>query len=161
MTWNMKKVSAYRRSAGLAMALVMSVHMLIGPGLFCAKGLLPPFRSLANDFVVFGVIPPQHESVAVAVPGRDNSESQRDTSNCSCKKQKKCPAIPRAVITSNPTHRFDEIQRQVKTACCDSPALQATDYRFVTGRDTLLTDLAFCMPFYPATPLALTCVLLI
>ncbi len=161
MNWNMKKVSAYRRSAGLAMAVVMSVHILIGPGFFCAKGFLPPFRSVGTDLVVFAATPPGHDSLEVAGTGLDNSESQRGTSNCSCKKQKKCPAIPRAIITTNPTHRFYEVQLQAKLMCPDYFGCQATDHRFGSEENRLLIELSWCSPFCCTNPLALTSVLLI
>jgi hypothetical protein len=161
MKWNIKRISAYRRSASLAMAIVMSVHMLSVPGLYCAKGVFPPFRSLVTGLVGLSLTPPEDGGVEVAGTDRDNPQSQRGSSNCNCKKQKKCPAIPRAVITSNPTYRFNGVQRQAKSACLDSFVCQVPDHRFASAENRLLVKLACCSPFFCSNPLALTSVLLI
>jgi hypothetical protein len=143
------------------MAIVMSVHMLGVPGLYCAKGSFPPFRSFVIGLVGLSVTPPEDGRVEVASAGRDNPQSQRGSSNCSCKKQKKCPAIPRAVITSNPTYRFNEVQRQAKSGCLGSLVFRVPDHRCVSGENRLLMELACLSPFSSSNPLALACVLLI
>jgi len=160
MNWNMKKISSYRRSAGLVMAVVMSVHLLSGLGLFCANETLRPLRALGIDLVVTGITASE-DRVEGSGSSWDTAGSQDGNSNCCCKKHKKCPAIPRAAITSNPTHRFYEVQRQSKSVCCESLVLQVTDHCFAGRGDPPLMELAWSAPFFCSNPLALTSVLLI
>lgn len=161
MNLNMKKVSAYRRSAGVAMAVVMSVHVLSGLGLFCANENLRPFIAPRIDSVAIGNAASDRDRGEVAGSAWDTAGSQGGSSKCCCKKHKKCPTIPRAAITSNPTHRFYEVQFQAKSACCGSLSAQVTDHRFVTGGDPPLMELAWCAPFFCSNPLALSSILLI
>lgn len=147
----MKKIGAYRKWAGIVMAIVMSFHIFSGLRLFCPGAVLEPLRAVGIDVGALSRIAAGHDSGKIAVAG---AKSRSDTSKCNCKK--KCPVIPRALITSNPTQRFNEVQRQFKSVCCYSLVSDVTDYRFVTGSGPPLSELA-----HSSTPLSLTCVLLI
>ena len=153
----MRKIGAHRKWAGLVMAILMGLHIFSGLRLFCPGALLPPLRALGIDVGALAGITPEHNSGEVAAA----DESGKDASKCNCKKQKKCPVIPRAAITSNPTQRFNEVQRQFKSVCCYSLVSDVTDYRFVTGSGPPLMQLAPYTSSHSSTPLSFTCVLLI
>jgi hypothetical protein len=157
----MKKITAYKRSACLVMVLMMSVHVLSGLGLFCPTETLRLFRALGIARVALGIAPSGNASAEVTRDGWDTAWSHGGTSKCCCKKHKKCPAIPRVAIASNPTHRFHEIQVQAKSVCCDSLVPHLTDHRFAARGDRPLVELAWCAPFFCSNPLELTSVLLI
>ena len=157
----MKKITAYKRSAGVLMVVVMSGHIFSGLGLFCPTETLRMFRALGIARVALGITLSDHDRGEVSGNGWDAAWSQGGTSKCCCKKHKKCPAIPREAITSNPTHRFHEVQFQAKSVCCDSLVPQVTDHRFAARGDRPLMELAWCAPFFCSNPLALTSVLLI
>jgi hypothetical protein len=160
MNWNMKKISTYRRSACVVMAVVMSVHVFGGLGLFCASETLRMFRALGIGTVALGIIS-SDDPGEVTGSAWDTAGSQGGNSNCCCKKHKKCAAIPRAAITSNPTHRFYEVQRQSKSVCCESFFPKVTDHRFATGGGPPSMKLVSRAPFYSSSPLELTSILLI
>ncbi len=152
MGWNIKKMGAHKKWGGLVMAILMGLHIFSGLRLFCPGALLPPLRALA-----LAGIAPEHSSEEVAAAG---AESKKGAPKCNCKKQKECPVIPRAVITSNPSQRFNEVQRQFKSLCCHSLVSDVTDYLLVAGNGPPLMQLVHTS-FYSSTSLALTCVLLI
>jgi hypothetical protein len=143
------------------MAVVMSVHVFSGLGLSCANEALRPFRGLGVDPVALGIASAGHDSGEVYATDGVAAESKGGTSRCCCKKQKKCPVIPRAAITSNPTHRFHEGPSQAKAASCHYLVAELTDYRFSGRNDKPLVEFAWCAPFFCANPLALSSVLLI
>jgi hypothetical protein len=157
----MKKITAYKRSAGVVMVVMMSAHIFSGLGLLCPTETLRMFRALGIARVALGIAPSGNTSAEVSGNGWDTAWSQGGTSKCCCKKQTKCPAIPRAAITSSPTHRFQGLQIQAKSVCCDSLVRQVTDHRFAARGDRPLMELAWCAPFSCSNPLALTSVLLI
>jgi len=142
------------------MAFVMTVHVFGGLGLFCASETLRMFRALGIGTVALGIIS-SDDPGEVSGSAWDTAGSQGGNSNCCCKNHKKCPAIPRTAITSNPTHRFQEVQRQAKSVCCDSLGPQVTSHHFAGRGDKPLMKLAWCEPFFCSNPLALTSVLLI
>ena len=154
MNWNMNKFSVCGRSAGLALVVVMGVHLFSGLGLFCTTETLRSFRTL-------GISSSGHDRGEVSGSAWDTAGSQGGSSKCCCKKHKKCPAVPRAAITSNPTHRFHEVQLQAKSVCYDSLVPQVRDHCFAGRGDKPLMELAWCAQFYCSNPLALTSVLLI
>lgn len=158
ISWNMKKIGAYRKWAGLVMAIMMGLHIFSGFRLLCPGALLPPLRAFGVDASALSSIAPEHNSGEIAAA---SAESRKGASKCNCKKQAKCPVIPRAAITSNPTQRFNDVQRQFKSERCHSLVSHVADYRLVTGSGPPLTELASCKSLYSSTPLALTCVLLI
>ncbi len=157
----MKKISAYKRSTGIVMVVMMSVHIFGGLGLFCPTEALRLLRALGIARVALGIAPSGNASAEVTGDGWDTGWSQGGISRCCCKKHKKCPAIPRVAITSNPTHRFHEIRVQAKSVCCDSLVPHVTDHRFSARGDRPLIELAWCAPFFCSNPLALASVLLI
>ena len=161
MSWKMKNIAAYKRRAVFAMVVVMCLHIFTGLRPFCANALAKPLQSAGTDPVAIGIPAAGSDRGEMAGSARENPESQSGPSNCSCKKQKKCPAIPRVIITSNPTHRFNEVQRQAKTLCCEASFSQATDHRFVEYGHPPLMEWAWCTPFSSTTSRALTYVLLI
>ena len=158
MNWNMKKIGAYRRWAACIMIVMMSLQIFTGLRLFCPGVLLAPLRAVGIDVGALSSIAPEHDSGEIAAA---DAESQGSTSKCNCKKHKNCPVIPRVVITSNPTQRFNEVQRQFKSVSCHSLVSHVTDYGLVTGSGPPPTELASCKSLYSSTPLSLTCVLLI
>jgi hypothetical protein len=154
MNWNIKKFNACRRSAVVTLVVVMGVHIFSGWGLFCTNETLRSFRAL-------GIASSGHDRGEVSGSGWDIGGTQGGSPNCCCKKHKKCPAIPRAAITSNPTQRFNEVQRQFKSVGCNFLVSHPADYRLVTGSGPPLMELAWCSSLYSSSSLALTCVLLI
>lgn len=150
----MKKFSAYRRSAGFVMVVMMSVQVCSGLGIFCSNTGQRPFPAL-------GIASSHLDRGEVVGSARDHPENQGGTSKCCCKKQKQCPAIPRAAITSNPTHRLNEVQRLCKSVCFHTVVGPVTGQRLVTGSGPPLMEWVGCAPFYSSTPLEYTCVLLI
>ena len=139
------------------MAIMMGLHIFSGLRLFCPGALLPPLRAFGADASALSSIAPGQDSEEIAAA----DEGRKGPSKCGCKKQKQCPVIPRAAFTSNPTQRFNEVQRQFKSVCC---------YSLVS--DVLIIALSqevalHCQNWrqrtslYSSTPLALTCVLLI
>ncbi len=157
----MKKISAYRRSAGIAMAVVMTVHLLSGLGLFCANETIRSIRALGIDLVAIIGITASEDRGEVSGSSWDTAGSQDGNSNCCCKKHKKCPAIPRAAITSNPTHRFQKVQCQAKSVCYESFFPNVADHHFAKGGDPPLMEMVSRAPFYSSSPLELTSILLI
>jgi len=155
----MKRISADKRWAGIVTVVVMSCHLLSGTGLFCALQFHNPAHGLGDDRTAPAVTGSDRgyvsASVWTSVRGKDG------TFPCSCKKHKKCPAIPRATLTSNPTHRFNEIQRQLQSVCHDSLASEVKDHRFALEDGPPFMESVWCTPFYSFTPLAFSCVLLI
>jgi hypothetical protein len=157
----MKKITAYKRSAGVLMVVMMSAHVFSGLGLLCPTETLRMFHALGIARVALGITLSDDDRGEVSGNGWDTAWSQGGASKCCCKKHKKCAAIPRVAITSNPTHRFHEVQFQAKSVCCDSLVAEVTDHRFAARGDKPLMVLAWCAPFSCSNPLALTSVLLI
>jgi hypothetical protein len=155
----MKKIDAYKNRGALAMALVFGWQLLTGTGFFCVNQFPHAFRSTVSD---------RTSSAEAAVnPGDPSSrawngaDSKAGTPPCTCKKKKKCPAIPRTTITSNPTHRSHEVHRLVTSACGDSLVLNVRDDHFAFGSAPPFLKQARSVPFSSSTPLSITCVLLI
>lgn len=160
MIWSMKKIGAYKNRGALVMALVLSYQLLTGTGLFCAIQIPHPPLSLANHQTALpGSTADREDSSGSA--GINAGDSQGRTLPCSCKKHKKCPAIPRAIITSNPTHWFSEFPHQAKSDCYDALVPHAMEHRIAAKGGPPLMKLAWCAPFFCSNPLALTSVLLI
>ncbi len=157
MNWNMKKIGAYRKWAGIVMAIVMSFHVFSGLRLFCPGALLASLRAVGIDVGDLSSIAPERNSGEVAAA---TGESGTGTSKCDCKKQKKCPAIPRVAISSNPSQRFNEVQREFQAVQCHPCGSHVTDDSLYRGSGPPLTELASIFT-YPSIPLSLTCVLLI
>jgi hypothetical protein len=157
----MNKITAYKRSARVLMVVVMSAHIFSGLGLLCPTETLRMFRALGIARAALEITLSDHDRGEVSGNGWDATWSQGRTSKCCCKKQKKCPAIPRVAITSNPTHRFHVVQTQAKSVCCDSLVAESTDHHFFGRGDKPLMVLAWCAPFFSSNPLALTSVLVI
>jgi hypothetical protein len=157
----MQRISAYKRRAGIIAMIVMSSYFVSGLRLFCADDFLLPLRSFASNAATAVATASGAEDTEVSAHASVSFDATGGTSPCSCKKKKKCPAIPRTVITSNPTHRLSEFQRLAKSECCDSLVPQVTGHHFFTRGNTPLLELASHAAFYSSTPFALTCVLLI
>lgn len=157
----MKKIGAYKRKAGIIMIIVMCFHIFAGLRLFCADESLALLR--ANGSTVDGIaaIGSPTANREVSFNQAANGNGKGGTVPCGCKKKKKCPAIPRAIITSNPTHRPSEFQRLTKSECRDSLIAQVTDRSLLTGGDRPLLASDVSESFHSSTPLAFTCVLLI
>ena len=162
MSWNVNKISAYRRRAGIITVFVMISYLFSGLGIFCADASLAQFRTHGMDnSSAVAVTPPDRDNGEVSAGASGNRDRKGGTLPCSCKKKKKCPAIPRAAIISNPTHRSSEFQRLAKSDCWDALVSQTMDIHFVTRGNTPLLELAWRSSFFSSPPLALTCVLLI
>jgi hypothetical protein len=157
----MGKISAYKRRAGFIMVVVMSFNIVSGLRLFCADNFLASFRTHGIESVALAVAVPGTDNAEVSAGASANSDGKGGAVPCSCKKKKKCPAIPRTVIISNPSHRLSEFQRQAKSQCCDSLVPQVTDQRFAARGAKPTMGLGWSAPFFSSNPLALTSVLLI
>jgi hypothetical protein len=157
----MGKISAYKRRAGLIMVVVMSLNIVSGLRLFCADDFLASFRAHGIESIARAVAVPGTGSAEVSAGAAANSDGKGGAVPCSCKKKKKCPAIPRTVITSNSTHRLSEFQSQAKSQGCDSLIPQVTDHRFAARGARPTLELGWSAPFFSSNPLALTSVLLI
>jgi hypothetical protein len=158
MNGNMKKIGAYKKWAGLVMLVVMTGHLFGGTGLFCAGRVPHPSRVPGNDGMALAI--PEVSSGDAEGNAMENSASPGETRKCGCQK-KACPTIPRAMLTSNPIHRFSEVQRQFRSECCDSVISSMTDHSLASRGDPPFLELAGYPAFYSVTPLAITCVLLI
>jgi len=157
----MRKTGAHKRLIGRLMVAVMCVHIFSGWGISCANEMLRPFRALGIDPSVVTIGGPDYAGGVVLGRASGTAETKQGHSKCCCKKQKKCPPIPRAAITSNPTHRFHEVQIQATSACCQPLVPQETDHWFAARGSGSLMQLARSAPFFCSNPLALTSVLLI
>ncbi len=144
------------------MIVVMSFHLFSGVGLFCGNEFFASFRAYVAESAGALAATAPEDGISGASAGTSVSfHGKGGTLPCSCKKKKKCPAIPRTVITSNPTHRMSEFQRLAKSECGDSLVSQVTGRHFFAVGNTPLLELASHAASYSNTPLALTCVLLI
>lgn len=142
------------------MALVLGCQLMTGTGFFCAREILRPLRVIGIDPLALRVTA-SHDRGEVSGMPLGTAEGQGGNSNCCCKKHK-CPTIPRAAITSDPTGgRFSEFQRQSKSARCDTLIPHLTSHCVAARGTPLLIDLGSSARFYSPAPLGLTCVLLI
>ena len=130
MSWNMKKIGAYRKWAGLLMAILMGLHIFSGLRLFCPGALLAQLRTLGIDVGALSSIAPERNSGEITAAA---DEKRSGTSKCSCNKQKKCPVIPRVAITSNPLQRFNSVQREFQSVQYNSLVSHVIDYRWIQG----------------------------
>lgn len=141
------------------MALVLSFQLLTGTGIYCVSQYPRASRSVGGDpAAVAGTTTDRGDVSATAWK---NADGQGGTLPCSCKKKKKCPTIPRATLTSNPTYRFYEVQRQSGSVCCDSLTTDLTDHRFAFRSAPPFMKCGVGNSFYSSDPLSITCVLLI
>lgn len=155
----MKRIGAYKTRTAFVMAFVLGCQLLTGTGLFCASQFLHASRSVGNDQTTIAGSTAEPENIS-----RDavnNGESQSGTVPCSCKKKKKCPAIPRVTLTLSPTEWFNEIQSHFKSVCGDYVAPAPTCHRFALGSAPPFMESAGDTQFFSSTPLLNTCVLLI
>lgn len=157
----MRNITAYNKWAVLVVIVVMGFDLLTGLRPMCASGLAPFIRARGIERVPAALPSPDDENgqtpggVLVAGEGRGG------TSKCCCKKQSKCPTIPRSAIASNPIQRFNEVQRQAQSECCVCLLDQVLDHRVSTRGDTALLELVCSASYCFSSPLELTCVLLI
>ena len=149
----MTKIRAYRLSLSSVMVVVMGLHVISGLSMLCANESFQQFRAIG----IAGLAP----SLASSDNDGDSIADRGGTSKCSCKKQKKCPTIPRAAITSNPTGRLHHLQPQAKSFGGEDQVAEADSHLFASRRIAPLMALAWCAPFCCSNPLALTSVLLI
>ncbi len=152
----MKKMGAYKKWAAFVMAAAMSFHIFSGLLLFC-PGKLPYMPRSAGINSIAAAIIASDVTEGITAP---NAENRNSTPKCCCKKQKKCPVIPRLAIASNPCQRFNGVQREFQSVQCHSAVSHAIEYRWNPGSGPPFTQSASTYIFH-APPLALTCVLLI
>jgi hypothetical protein len=157
----MSIIGAYKKRAVLIMIVVMSLHILGGSGLICAKEHVPPVRAGAGENGALAVTLPDHGIAEVSARTSTSLDNKGTPSQCSCKKKQKCAAIPRAIITSNPSHRLSDFQRQAKSVCCDALVPQMTTEWVTAKCHSPLAELGSRAPSHCLTPLALSCILLI
>ena len=157
----MKNITAYKRWAVVVMIVVMGFDIFTGLRPLCANGLGPIFRALGMDRLGVAIAAPNDDREQIFGSAWATAEGRGGTSKCCCKRQKSCPAIPRTAITSNPTQRFNEVQRDAQLVYCDSFVPQGPDLRLATRGNAALLELAWRATLYSFTPLELTCVLLI
>jgi hypothetical protein len=155
----MKRICAHKKRGSLVIALILGWQLLTGTGFFCVNQYPHAFRSAGSARTAHA------GTTAVPDDGSagawNNVAGQSGKVPCSCKKKKKCPTIPRTTLISNPTHRFNEEQRQVRTACGESLVLNGTDRCFAFGSAPPFVKLAWGMPVSSSPHLSITCVLLI
>jgi hypothetical protein len=155
--WNMKKMGAYKKWAGLLMAILMGLHIFSGLRLFCPGVLLAQLRTLGIGIGTLSSISPERNSGEIVAAADDK---RTGAAKCCCKKQKKCPVIPRAAIASNPLQRFNSVQREFQSVQYNSAVSHVIEYRWNRGSGPPLTQSASTYMF-PAASVSLTCVLLI
>jgi hypothetical protein len=155
----MTKFGALNKQGAIIMALVLSCQLLTGTGFFCAGKIPNLSRSVVSDRTASAGATVSREDDS-AGPGI-HADDHGGTLPCTCKKQKKCPTIPRSTLTSNPTYRFNEVQRQFWSASADALTPDLTDYRVASGGSPPFLRSAWDKPFSPYTPLGISCVLLI
>jgi hypothetical protein len=155
----MKRFGAYKYRGALAMALIFGWQLLTGTGFFCVNQYPHGLRAAAGERTssAGATVTPEDPS-ARAWNGADSPGGTRP---CTCKKPKKCPAVPRTTITSSPTQRSHEVHRQVKSVCGDSLLLNVRDRHFAFGSAPPFLKHAWSAPFSSSPPLSITCVLLI
>lgn len=161
MSWKMKKIGACKRRAGIIVIIVMSTYIVSGLRLFCADDFLSSLRFYGSNAGASMAAVSGTDSAQISAGDSVNLNAKGRTLPCSCKKKKKCPAIPRATITSNPTHRLSEFQRLANAECRDLLNAQVMSHRLFAGGDAPLLDSCSFSACRSFTPLALTCVLLI
>jgi hypothetical protein len=160
MSWNMKKISAYKRRVGLIAIIVVSVYTVSGLRLFCADDFHASLRVYGSNAGSIAASASGIGNTEFSADGSMNLDAKRGTIPCSCKKKKKCPAIPRAAIIPNPG-RASEFERLTKSVCCGSSPGQITDDLALAGGYSPFPDACGFSACHSFTPLALTCVLLI
>ncbi len=156
----MKKISTYKRRVGLIAIIVMSVYIISGLRLFCADDFLASLRVYGSNAGTIAASASGVGNTAVSADDSMNLDAKNGTIPCSCKKKKKCPAIPRAAITPNPG-RASEFERLAKSVCCDSSPGQVADNLALAGGYSPFLDSFSFSACHSYTPLALTCALLI
>lgn len=157
----MKNVRGYRKSASAGMLAVMSVYIFSGFGVFCVN-------HATNAVSSFGLLP-----LAAAITESDHddrtkygtdklpSESHGEPSSPCCKKQRKCPPIPRAAVTSHHSRRIHEGQFEGAAASWHSLTAIDTQLEFTVGGDRPFEERWGSGPFFWSQPLARASVLLI
>jgi len=161
MSWIMRNITAYKKWTVLFLIVVMSFDVFTGLRPLCASGLTPLFRALGIERIPPAIGSADDDNGQTSGSLLAGAEGRGGSSKCCCKKQTKCPAIPRSAITSKPTQRFNEVQREVKSVCSGSLVDLAPDHRLITRGDTALLELACRGCSCTSPPLDLTCVLLI
>jgi hypothetical protein len=157
--WSMNRIGAYNNRTAVIMGVVLSCQLLTGTGFFCAGQFPYPTRVSGNA----------PGAAAATVPGAEDfsqnalsdADSRGGTLPCTCKKQKKCPAIPRAAIASHPNHRISVVQHPSGSGRGDSLARELTDRRLASGCAPPFMKVVWGSPSYFFAPLEITCVLLI
>jgi hypothetical protein len=153
----MKKIGAYKKWAGLLMAILMGLHIFSGLRLFCPGALLAQLRTLGIGVGTLSSIAPERNVGEINTAADDKRSG---ASKCCCNKQKKCPVIPRAAITLNQTQRFNSVQREFQSVQYNSAVSHAIEYHWNGGSGPPFTQSASTYMF-PTALLSLTCVLLI
>ncbi len=152
----MKKIGAYKKWAAFVMAAAMSFHIFSGLLLFCPGKLLSmPGPAGINSIAAAIIVSDVTEGITAP-----NAQNRNSATKCCCKKQKKCPVIPRAAIASNPFQRFNSLQREFQLVQYNSAVSHAIEYRWNRGSGPPFTQSASTYMFSTA-PISLTCVLLI
>jgi hypothetical protein len=157
----MIKIKRHKKPAGIVTAVMISAYLFSSLGFFCPAKALRSFRALATEVVALENAPSGITRGALANGHNGTARSQGGSSKCCCKKHKKCPAIPSVTRTSNPIHRFQELQFQAKSVRSDALVPQVTEYGFAARVKSVHMEFAGRAPSSCANPLARTCVLLI
>ncbi len=143
------------------MVVVMTCHVFSGLGIFCADEFLLPFRAQGIVVSALTVAETYRDSADYSISVSMNADSQGSAAPCDCKKKKKCPAIPRSLMTSNSTNRLSEFQREAESECFDSLASQVTDNYFATRGNSPFLEFSRRQASFCLDSLSLTCILLI
>ncbi len=91
----MKKISAYKRRAGIIVIIVMSAYIVSGLRLFCADDFLASLRVYGSNAGTIAASASGVGDTEISADDSMNLDAKDGTLPCTCKKKKKCPAIPR------------------------------------------------------------------
>ncbi len=156
-----RKRHAHRKFVGLALLVVMGVHFTISLQLFCPRD----HKIAAGHWGKLLISVPRDAATTLLheVAGRlaDTVDLAGQPAECSCGKGKRCPFVPRPMLTASQNPSKSEFQQKVKAGFC-----LAVDRR--PGNPTLVfaghksADGFLCWEFSPpSSDLSVTCVLLI
>jgi hypothetical protein len=154
-----KTISALKNRIAVSTFVILACQLLCGIGFFCAIQFPQTSFSAENDLT--GLSATSHINDGICPITWNSDESKGRSLPCSCKKQRKCPAVINVTLISNETHRINEFQRRVVSVCSDSLSTDSTDHLCALVGDPPLIKPVWFYPFFRPSPTMITCVLLI
>lgn len=150
-----------RKCLTIVAVLVMVCYVFTGLRLFCAINYVNARELWNGDLISPLLIADTPEPFEAYGSLGKKAEKAGGASECSCKKRKSCPAIPRVTLTSNLSSRTGVLEHKAQSTGSGSLVNQ-TDIGFLgvaTARSGVgLLSWAFISP---SSDLTVTCVLLI